>query len=338
LLFDIKTLQKYDKESMYKIYDDWPKLAEKSYEFENQVTEFKQIKQIVFAGMGGSGTVGDIFSSILSCTNIQVDVVKGYRLPKTVSKNTLIITTSVSGNTAETITILENAINKKMNIIAFSSGGKMIELCKKNNITHKIIPQKLNPRSSLIVYLYSMLKVLNKIIPITEKEIELSIKQLIESKKNIYSENLTSNNLSLKIAKSLGDIPLIYFPAGLSSAAIRFKNSLQENSKTHVIAEDIIESCHNGIVAWEKISKQVKPILIQGYDDNIHTKKHWKILKNFFNEKNVEYNEIQSLEGDILTKIINLIYVLDYASIYVAIINKTNPFSVEPINFIKKRI
>lgn len=338
MLLEIKTLQKYDKESMYKIYDDWPTLAQGSYESENQVREFKEIKQIVFAGMGGSGTVGDIFSSILSSTNIQVDVVKGYRLPKTISQNTLIVTTSVSGNTAETITILENAIKQRMNIIAFSSGGKMIELCKKNKITHRIIPQKLNPRSSLVVYLYSMLKVLNEIIPITDDEIDLSIKKLTESKKNICSENLTSNNLSLKIAESIGEIPLIYFPSGLSSAAIRFKNSLQENSKIHVIAEDVIESCHNGIVGWEKISESIKPILIQGYDDNIHTKKHWRILKEFFDEKNVKYNEMKSLEGDILTKIINLIYVLDYASIYLAIINKTNPFPVEPINFIKKRI
>ena len=337
-MFEIETLRKFDKKSMHKIYDEWPQLAQKAYEFENEIKEFKGIKQIVFAGMGGSGTIGDVFSSILSCTNIQVDVVKGYRLPKTVSENTLIVTTSVSGNTAETITILENSIKKGLKIIAFSSGGKMIDICKNNNVIHRIIPQKLNPRSSLVVYLYSILKVLNQIIPITESEINLSIKKLSESKKNICSENLTSTNLSLQIAESINNMPLIYFPAGLSSAAIRFKNSLQENSKIHVIAEDIIEACHNGIVAWEKCSETMKPVLIQGHDDNVHTKKHWKILKEFFKQKKIEYSEIRSLEGDILTKIINLIYVLDYASIYLGIIREIDPFSVEPINFIKKRI
>lgn len=338
MLLEIETIKKFDKKSMYKIYDQWPELAKEAYEFKHKIIEFKEIRQIVFGGMGGSGTIGDIFSSILSCTNIQVDVVKGYRLPKTISKNTLIITTSVSGNTAETITILENAIKKGMKVIAFSSGGKMIDICKNNNIEYRIIPQKLNPRSSLVMYLYSMLKVLNEIIPITKDEIELSIKKLTELKKNICSENLTLTNSSLEIAKSISNTPVVYFPSGLSSAAIRFKNSLQENSKIHVITEDVIESCHNGVVAWEKSSELIRPILIQGHHDNIHTKKHWKILKEFFDEKNIEFIEIKSVKGDILTKIINLIYVLDYASIYHAIINEMNPFSVDPIDFIKKRI
>lgn len=323
---------------MHKIYDEWPKIAQKAYKFEHKVIQYKKVNHIVFSGMGGSGTLGDIFASIFSCTNIQIDVVKGYRLPKTVSKNTLVIVTSVSGNTAETISVLKEAIKNKCKIISFSSGGKIIELCKNNKINYRIIPQDINPRTSLVAYLYSMLKVLKPIIPISENEVNMSIKKLKITQKLISSENLHSSNLSLKIAKSISKIPVIYFPYGLGSVAIRFKNSLEENSKMYVIVEDVIEACHNGIVAWENTSENIRPILIQGYDDNIHTKKHWKILKNFFNVKNIKYIEIKSLKGDILTKIINLIYLLDYVTIYRAIINKTDPFLVEPINFVKKRI
>ena len=75
---------------------------------------FDNIDHIVFAGMGGSGAIGDIFLSILSKTNIHVNIVKGYRLPATVNSNTLVITISVSGNTMETINCIKNSTRKKM--------------------------------------------------------------------------------------------------------------------------------------------------------------------------------------------------------------------------------
>src|SRR5438094_9166578 len=93
-------LNKYDPSGMYKIYDIWPEMAQESYDSKIDVVDFQDIDHIVFAGMGGSGSIGDIFSSILSNTNVHVSVVKGYVLPKTVDSNTLVVATSVSGDTS----------------------------------------------------------------------------------------------------------------------------------------------------------------------------------------------------------------------------------------------
>ncbi len=337
-MLDLKTLEKVDKKSMHKIYDNWPEIAQESYELKQKVIRFKKVSHIVFSGMGGSGTLGDIFSSIFSKTNIQVDVVKGYKLPKTVSKKTLVITTSVSGNTIETISVLREAIKIKCEIISFSSGGKIMDICKKEKIEYRIIPQQINPRGSLVTYLYSMLNVLQSIIPITKNEVYTSIKKLKNTRKSISSKNLQSSNMSLKLAKSISRIPVIYFPYGLEATAIRFKNSLEENSKMHVIIENVIEACHNGIVSWENRSNDLKPILIIGKNDNIKTKKHWTVLKKFFINKKIKFDEVNSLDGDILSKIINLIYVFDYATIYRAVINQVDPYQVDPIDYVKKRI
>src|SRR5207245_8500340 len=103
---------------------------------------------IVFAGMGGSGSIGDIFSSILSNANIHVSIVKGFTLPKTVDSNTLVVTTSVSGNTAESLFILDSAKKIDCKILAFSSGGKMQEYCANNKIEYRRIPQFHSPRAS----------------------------------------------------------------------------------------------------------------------------------------------------------------------------------------------
>ena len=103
------------------------------------------------------------------------------------------------------------------------------------------------------------------------------------------------------------------------------------------MVEDIIESCHNGIVSWERKS-DVQPILIQGKDDHSKTIQRWQIIKEFFDEKKIECKEIFSAEGNILTKIICLIYLLDTVSIYYSVLSNINPSPVESIDFIKKRL
>ena len=124
---------------------------------------------------------------------------------------------------------------------------------------------------------------------------------------------------------------------GLQSVAIRFKNSLQENCKIHVIAEDVIEAYHNGVVSWE-VPSDFQPILIRGTDDYEKTINLWEILKKFFEEKEINYKEIFSVQGNILTKLICLIYLLDYSSIYLAVKLRTNPTPVNAIDYIKRNL
>ena len=322
---------------MYKVYDKWPEIAKNSFESQKDTENFENIEHIVFGGMGGSGAIGDMFESILSKTKIHVNVVKGYVLPETVNSNTLVIIVSVSGNTIETISLLKSAKKIGTKIIAFSSGGKIQEYCIKNNIKHILVPKFHSPRATFPSFLYTMLKVLYKTLKIKEDNIIDSIEELEILQRKINSLNLTEDNTSLNLAKSIKSIPIIYYPFGLQSASIRFKNSLQENAKMHAACEDIIEASHNGIVSWEKKS-DVMPILIRGSEDHIKTKERYEILKEFFIKKKIKYEEVISVEGNILSKLITLIYLLDYATIYKAVIEKIDPSPVKSIEFIKKNI
>ena len=334
----ISDIQKYDSKKMYETYEKWPEIAQENYFFRDlPKAQLKNIDHIVFAGVGGSGTISDVISSILSKNDIHVNVVKGYLLPKTVDSNTLVVTTSVSGNSKEVLTILQNVKKSNGKFIAFSSGGKMKKYSIKNKIPYYEIPEIHSPRASFSCYLYSILNVLEDIIPIKKRDVKESISQLMKTKKKISSTNLTNSNPALSLAKWISGFPIIYYPCGLHSAAFRFKNSLQENAKTHVFAEDIIESSHNAIVAWEKRSK-IKPNLIIGKDDYIKTKERWTIVKEFFELNKIQYTEVHSSNGSILTKLVNLIYLLDYSSIYFAVLSKTDPTPVKPIDFIKSRI
>jgi len=335
---NLEDLDKIDSKKMCQVYDRWHNIAKQSYEQEFSRPDFKDIDHVVFVGMGGSGTIGDMFSAILSKKDIHTSIVKGYLLPKTVDSNTLIVATSISGNTNETLTVLEESLKTDARIIAISSGGIMEEIASKNNaISYFKIDQIHSPRASLFGFLYSTLNILQEFIPIEKSSVLESISQLEILQKQISSANLTDKNPALELAKWIDNIPIIYYPAGLRSAAIRFKNSLQENAKTHVITEDIIEACHNGIVAWEKPSN-LKPLLIEGMDDYIKTRERWSILKEFLQSKNIRYKEVFSTEGSILTKLVCLVYYLDYVSIYRAILSKIDPSPVTSIEYIKKNL
>ena len=336
-LLTIENLKDIDSQSMYEIYDKWPDIAKESYKNLLPKIDLKNIDHVVFAGMGGSGAIGDVFASILSKKDIHVTVVKGYLLPKTVNENTLVVCTSISGNTDETLTVLQNSNKSDAKFVGLSSGGLMEDYCEKNSVDYYKIEKEHSPRASFIGFLYSTLNILEPIIPISKNEIGESIISLSHTKKEIDSNNLNERNSSLELASWIKSIPIIYYPWGLQSAAIRFKNSMQENAKKHVLFEDIIEACHNGIVSWETPSN-IQPILLQGKDDHVKTQDRWNIMKEFFQEKQIDCKEIFSVDGSILTKLVCLIYSLDMTSIYNAVISKIDPSPVNSIDFVKKRL
>ena len=322
---------------MSEVYDGWPQIARKNFSVNFSKVDIKNIDHVVFAGMGGSGTIGDVFASILSKTDIHVSVVKGYLLPKTVDDSTLVVTTSISGNTLETISILKNVEKMNAKFVALSSGGTMEKFCMDKKIKYYKIEEEHSPRASFVGFLYSALNILEQILPVKKIDVNESIESLFDIQKSICSKNLNETNEALQIAEWIKEIPMVYYPSGLQSAAIRFKNSMQENAKVHVITEDVIEACHNGIVAWDK-PKNVQPILIQGKDDYVKTKERWEIIKELFRENGIQYKEIFSQQGSILNKLVCLIYLLDYVSIYNAIISKTNPTPIKSIDFIKSKL
>ena len=124
-MLNIASLEKYDSQKMYKIYDKWPDIARESFETRQKTIDIENVDHIVFAGMGGSGALSDLMFSIFSKTGIHIDIVKGYLLPKTVNSKTLVVTISVSGDTVETLNILKSAHKIKSRVISFSNGGKI---------------------------------------------------------------------------------------------------------------------------------------------------------------------------------------------------------------------
>ena len=118
-----------------------------------------------------------------------------------------------------------------------------------------------------MTYLYSIINALEDLLPLKRADTTESFRKLDEVKNEINSSNLNDKNNALKLAKWISGIPLMYYPSGLQAAAVRYKNSMQENAKMHTVIENVVEASHNGVVAWEKPT-EVQPILLQGLYQN----------------------------------------------------------------------
>ena len=287
-------LNKYDPQRMYKVYDNWPKIARDSYEKKIIPLNCDNVNHLVFVGMGGSGTVSDIFYSILSQASIRVTVIKGYVLPKNIDKNTLVVITSMSGDTEEALTALQSSLQYNCMKIAFSAGGLIEKFANNNKIEHRSLIMYLNPRSSLPSAVYTILNVLGDTLSIDKNDVYDSIRALEDYSKKICSDNLTDTNPSLKLAMHLSEICLIYYPHGLQTVATRFKNSIHENMKKHASIENIIESCHNQIMAWDD-DTNVLPILLRGSDDHVKTIDRWDVIKELFETRKINYKNQETI-------------------------------------------
>jgi len=335
-MFDSHTLQKYDPQGMHKKYDMWPEIAREAYESTQDGIDFKSTSHFVFAGMGGSYLINEVLTSLLSKEKIQISKVNGFDIPKHVTSDYVFVATSVSGNTLETLTALDSARKIGCRIIAFSNGGKIEDYCKKYGLEHRKVSMFHSPRTSFTSFLYSMLRVLQPILPITNEEVRESLVELSSLKQKISSLNLTTTNPALNLASWFSKVPLIYYSKSLETPAIRFKNSFHENAKSQAIAEEVIEACHNQIVCWEK-PINAKPILFRHHNENNRIQETWEIMKEFFNEKEIAYKEIFPSQGNWLSQIVGLIYLLDYSTIYYAIRCGINPSPIISAEFVKSR-
>ena len=292
--------------------------------------------------MGGSGAVGDAMAAVLSKAGVHVDVVKGYVLPRVASRDTVVVATSVSGNTEEALAVLDEAGRRGCLAVGFSGGGRMERLCADRGMPHRRIEALHSPRASFAPFLYGMIRALGPVLPEGAAACAPdSVSQMSALRDRIRSSNLDAeSNPALSLAEWLSGVPIVYYPAGLQAAAVRFKNSLQENAKMHAMAEDVIEACHNGVVPWwgRKGGAGGSPVMVRGRDDHAKTRQRWGILESMFRDRGIAFRTVDSVGGDILSKIANLVYLLDYATIYRAALSGVDPTPIAAIDYVKGRL
>lgn len=336
-------VKKYDAQNQFKVLAETYKQVEYAWNIKIKPGKIvkEKIRNIVISGMGGSAISGDLLKCFLSDElKIPLSVNRDYQLPEFANSKTLVIISSYSGNTEESISSLYDALKKKCKIITVSTGGKIEELAKKNKLPWIKLKEGFQPRYSLGVSFFTLLNLIQKLklIPKQDKVVK-EIISLWQAKGKEYSKE---SNPAITYAEQItGFIPLIYSSAEFEPVAYRLKCQFNENSKLHAFINVIPELNHNEIIGWETfLDKQINIKLIVILDQDYHQqlKKRFEITSELIRSAGVEIISLRSNEENIKVRIMDLIYLGDWITYYSAVLRGFDPSEIDNINTLKQRL
>lgn len=301
---------------------------------------------IVLCGMGGSAIGGDFLRCYLvDQLKIPFIVVRDYNLPNFVSEKTLLIVSSYSGNTEETLSALDEGIKCGCKILGISSNGMIETICFKNGFPFIKIPSGIPPRAALGYSFTPLLVFLHRmgLISDMKEDILRAADFLAKNVTNFLPEIDEPVNLAKVIAASLyGKLPIIYTTTRyFEVVGLRMRGQISENSKMLAFSSVIPENNHNELVGWNLLWGLVdiiKPVIILDKYDHPRNLFRVKFFAEIMKEKGVAPLFVETQGESMLERILSVIQLGDFVSYYLAILNGIDPKPVEIIDRLKRSL
>jgi glucose/mannose-6-phosphate isomerase len=337
-------IKKYDKDNQFEVVKNSYQQIEYSWnqDFDAKGIDVSRIKNIIVSGLGGSAIGGELLGNFLKDElKYPYFVNRNYELPAFAGENTLFIASSYSGNTEETIAALKEAIQKKAQVVCLTTGGEVEKICQNEAIPFFRLQKGFQPRYALCGNFFALLKIVQymKLVPSQDKFV-LSIIELLKSRGEEYSQE---SNYALDTAESIsGYIPVIYAVADYTSAVgTRLKGQFNENSKLHAFVNLFPEMNHNEIIGWETVNERqlkCKAVFIIDEAYNSRVKKRFEIVSELIKQSGTEIITLKSTQTGFKLRLMDLIFLGDFISYYLAIIRGYDPSAIKNINYLKERL
>lgn len=301
------------------------------------------ISNVVVVGMGGSALCANIVKNWLyNKVNVPIDIVRGGSVPGYVNEKSLVIVSSYSGNTAETLDAYAHAIKNNAKIIVMCSGGKLGDLALVNNHTILKLPTVSQPRFAVLAGVRAIACVLEdmKLADGVDlrRELEDASYFLDKVKFNLSPDDDSDNPAEQLADKLSGKLPLIYASPLLSSIAYCFKISLNENAKQMAFYNTYSELDHNEIEGWEDKSQKFALIQLVSKFESADMKKRIEITTDIIEKSGTEVTEAEILGETVLQQQLYAFLLANYVSGFVAKQNKIEPVKVKLIEELKKKL
>ncbi len=338
----------HDKENMYGSIWNFPDNLKDALTIGENISlknKYYNIQNIVIAGMGGSAIGGDIVA-ILEEQNIKIPylVCRDYNVPKWVNSNSLVICSSYSGNTEETISAFHKSKDRGASICGITTGGKLLKLLENHKKDYVKIPKGLQPRAAVAFSFIPIIKLIEK-IGLVNSNLKFWFEETVNTLNNnrvYYGSEGNKNPVYLLANKLYKKIPIIYSDSSTMRVnAVRLKGQLNENGKMLAYSNELPELNHNEIVGWQnnqEIFEHLCVLWLEDESDTSRTKIRKKITESILNETNISQYSIK-VEGDSFQeRFLNMVHFGDWLSYWCAILHKTDPSPVKKIVRLKNEL
>lgn len=324
---------------MEKLIQEFSSNISEALEIAAKVTIVKpghEIKNIVICGMGGSGIGGKIVSQwVQNYCPVPVLSVQEYTLPAFVDKHTLVIGSSYSGNTEETLFALEDAKDRGAAVIGICSGGALEQFCKANNYPYVIVPGGNPPRTALA---FSLVQLCNIFLQLGYAQKSI-LNEISNGKVLIDAELIHIKSEAMRVAKALQKRTIaVYAGSAYEGITIRAKQQFNENSKELCWQHVIPEMNHNELVGWGGGDNRYACLFIQTGDLTMRNQKRFDISIERTKSKTDKVEVIEAKGATIVEKSIYLIHLIDWISLYLSDLKHGDPIEIEIIDYLKAEL
>jgi len=335
-----------DPRNMIKHFEGFAELTQDAYKTAGNITlppYYIKPKRVVLLGMGGSGAANDMVKSLLDeSTDLIVTSVHDYALPRYVDSDTLVIASSYSGNTEETLAGFISAYEKGAKLVAIATGGKLKILAEKYKIPLFLFDYPCPPRGALPYLFILLLMVFVKLGHLEFDDGEFG--KMIGILNNHLEKFKTGTSLLGNPAKILAEklydkIPIVFATSKLFPVALRYKAEFNENSKSFAFAEEFPELNHKSTEGILHPKDNVVMIMLESnfeFDRNI---KRQNITSEIFSKNKVPVERVQFVDAkDRIAEMMLFVMFGEFVSYYLAMLNKENPGLQDKVDYLKERL
>lgn len=307
--------------------------------------DYSDIDKVIILGMGGSAIGGDLVRSLVQPeAPIPVIVHRDYGIPAYVDESTLLIGSSYSGNTEETLSGFEPALKTGAKKLAITTGGKLQQMAEANNIPVFKIEYKAQPRAALGFSFLPTLGMLQKLGFVKDKsaDVDETVKVLEKMVARLGEKSLLADNPAKQLAGRLyGSLPVVYGAGIAAEVAHRWKTQFNENGKAWGFYEVFPELNHNATVGYPfppEIAQKIRVVLLRSPSFNERVKLRYEVTVELLKKAGVACEFVDSEGESALAEMMSLVMMGDFTSYYLAILNEIDPSPVEVISYLKGRL
>lgn len=341
-------LDSIDKQHIFDVIDLQPNQLRQNYADTLREDITKQdgvdIKNIIFVGMGGSALAGSVANNWLSSRLlVPFELIKGQNLPEYANQNSLVIISSYSGNTQETILAFVRAIRLNTRVIVMTNGGELLGLAKKAGVTILQLPKISQPRLSMFAGLKALACILQDTELVSGGDLRrelIDTANYLDTQKLLWGTDKVGNNQAKSIAQKLHNkTVVIYSSPLLESAGYKWKIDINETAKQMAFCDTFTELNHNEMQGWEfPTNKDFASIVLNSEFESAEIEKRIKLTKEALSKYGYSPTTIQASGQNHIQQLLGMILLGDYVSAYLAILNDVDPTPVDIIEKFKKNL
>ena len=328
-----------DKSNLNKTLQDFPQQFTDALRFTKEIRTLGEFDEVLVCGMGGSALPADILATYLTAAGekLPIRICRDYTLPSTANNQTLVLASSYSGNTEETLSAFAQARKRGLQVVGFSKGGELLDLCRANNYPCVVYPDlgpDFQPRYASGYAFAAMASVLAHTGLIKEERL-LEIAALPD-----FLARYQLAKQGEEAAKQVkGSIPLVYSSEKyLTSLARIIKIKFNESSKTQSFFNAFPELNHNEMIGFTNLLSRYTALIFFDPAEHPQTLKRMRITADLLRQKGVNLLNFELQGESTLQKIFYGLYLGDWIAYYLALLNGVDPTPVAMVEELKAKL